>query len=444
MALDAQRNWTVSMAESLEQVLRSNMDNEVSNPVDTLKGNKIYKPMPATKDIHLPDELLLLIVEHIASTPPSQAALATCCLLSRQWYAVAVPLLYARPWLYGGNFAPFARTLCPSINLAVRHTPLAALLRRLDLSRLVHQGSKSLTARLLGRTKAGLEEFVAPQASFAVNCLPALAKCSRLRVVDLSLISECPPLPDLFKALARLDSLRVLRLPRSSGFGGGGRRVASPISWPPNLYNLTLSGGIDAYFPNLSLPPTIRALNIEHCPQTTASTLRNLLIFAARSLPDLASLTIRHMPRLGSRALDDLLIILPQILRLSVSVDYISPAFFAFTHISPSYSPLPSSSDAAEQLQEVRRCHINLRVLELTNSGEPGLEEDEITPSNLVISIANERTLPSLRQVCVASSLRWDSPPKDKSLEVLADTLEEAASGDVQGREEAGVYVIKG
>ena len=35
------------------------------------------------------------------------------------------------------------------------------------MSGLVHNGSKSLTARLLGRVKKRLEEFVAPQASFA-------------------------------------------------------------------------------------------------------------------------------------------------------------------------------------------------------------------------------------------------------------------------------------
>ena len=35
------------------------------------------------------------------------------------------------------------------------------------MSSLVHNGSKSLTARLLGRVKTRLEEFVAPQASFA-------------------------------------------------------------------------------------------------------------------------------------------------------------------------------------------------------------------------------------------------------------------------------------
>lgn len=433
------------MAESLEQAMRNNMSNAASDPTGTEQRTTMHAPTSAMKEIHLPDELVLLIVEHVASTPPSQAALAACCLLSRQWYAAAVPLLYARPWLYGGNFAPFARTLCPSINLAVRHTPLAALLRRLDLSRLVHQGSKSLTARLLGRTKVSLEEFVAPQASFAVNCLPALAKCRRLRLLDLSLISESPPPPDLFKALARLETLHTLRLPRSSGFGGGGRPSIGLVPWPPHLCDLTLSGGIDAYFPDLTLPPTLHALTIEHCPQTTVTTLLHLLLIAVRPLPELASLTIRHMPRLSSCALDDLLIILPQIVRLSVSVDYISPAFFALNPVSTPYPPWPPSPAPEEQPpEEVGRRHTCLRALELTNSGDPGFEEDKISPLDLYISIVDECTLPSLRRVCVVSSLRWDTPPRKNELEELVDALEEAASSDPEWWEEAGVYVIEG
>jgi len=41
------------------------------------------------------------------------------------------------------------------------------LVRVLDMSMLVHNGSRSLTARILGRLKGSLEYFVAPQASFA-------------------------------------------------------------------------------------------------------------------------------------------------------------------------------------------------------------------------------------------------------------------------------------
>jgi len=72
-------------------------------------------------------------------------------------------------------------------NVLNQPAALASLVKELDLSHIVHQGNKSTTARLLGRTKASLEVFVAPQASFAINCWASLSKCTRLRVLDLSL-----------------------------------------------------------------------------------------------------------------------------------------------------------------------------------------------------------------------------------------------------------------
>jgi len=41
------------------------------------------------------------------------------------------------------------------------------------MSGLVHDGSKSLTGRLLGRVKENLEELIAPQSSFAYIIPPS-------------------------------------------------------------------------------------------------------------------------------------------------------------------------------------------------------------------------------------------------------------------------------
>ena len=112
----------------------------------------------------LPPEILQKIVSYLAG---HQSALHVCTLVSTLWYKCAVPLLYSNPAIDGKNFDKFVRAICPSINAHVRVNGLAALVRRLDMSLLVHNGSKSLTARLLGRVKGNLEDFVAPQASFA-------------------------------------------------------------------------------------------------------------------------------------------------------------------------------------------------------------------------------------------------------------------------------------
>ena len=112
----------------------------------------------------LPPEVLEQIFLYISS---DQSALYGCTFISRSWYTASVPFLYHHPYLTGKNFDLFVRAVCPSINSHIRHNGLSVLVRKLDMCRLVHNGQKSLTARLLGRVKENLEEFTAPQASFA-------------------------------------------------------------------------------------------------------------------------------------------------------------------------------------------------------------------------------------------------------------------------------------
>lgn len=117
--------------------------------------------------VQLPLEILVQIFSYISKGGGSQATLHAITLVSRSWYIAAVADLYHSPFITGKNFIKFTNTICPSINAHVRKSELAGFVRTLDLSRLVHEGSKSLTARILGRVKTGLEEFIAPQAFFA-------------------------------------------------------------------------------------------------------------------------------------------------------------------------------------------------------------------------------------------------------------------------------------
>ena len=119
-----------------------------------------------TQSLHLPPEVLLEVVSYL-KTWTCQRDLWAMTLVSRSWNSAAIQELYRSPKISGKNFQCFVRTLCPSINSHIRRTSFSTMVKVLDMSNLVHDGSKSLTSRLLGRLKDGLEDFVAPQASFA-------------------------------------------------------------------------------------------------------------------------------------------------------------------------------------------------------------------------------------------------------------------------------------
>ncbi|KAK3707262.1 hypothetical protein LTR37_012263 [Vermiconidia calcicola] len=456
MALDVQANWNICMAENLERTIKEANQNRPhtepavgreskAEPVVAIDTTE--RPTSKRDPVHLPDELILQILDYTRIHASAQSTLASCALVSRQWYAATIPILYHAPRLYGQNFDPFVRTLCPSIIAHVRDSPLSSLVKILDMSGLVHQSSKSLTARLLGRTKGNLEEFRAPQASFAINCLPALSKCVRLRVLDLSLVSESPPLPELLRTTANLRNLQTMRLPRSSGFGVHHKpsSFASLASlWPQNLQDLTLSGGIDAHFLHgiVAFPSTLRSLTIEHCPNAKGFAVTHLLKTAVRPLAKLESLKIAHMPRLSSHALDDVLFLLPQINRLSVSVDYVTPALFDEGHFHHLKHSLPTFTAEGEEQQPSPSSplvHKNIRTLELTNSGSPSGIEDKITPIDIMIAI-DEGSIPNLRQVRVAKSLLWQSSSTREDVEALTEALQEGARRDWEGR----VWVFEG
>lgn len=127
---------------------------------------KIGKSIHALRFIHLPTEVIQHIVACIERGGGTQRDIWSCCLVSRHWYSASINALYERPWLRGRNFERFASTICPPIRAHVRRVEVAKYVRHLDMSELAYESSNSMTARLLGRVKEGLETFVAPARSF--------------------------------------------------------------------------------------------------------------------------------------------------------------------------------------------------------------------------------------------------------------------------------------
>ncbi|KAI5259463.1 hypothetical protein E4T42_00003 [Aureobasidium subglaciale] len=429
MALDQQRNWTISMAESLQATkdktaaAKGILDQTPSFPARD--DDPISHDYHTTEPAYLPDELVLEILSYVAVTPEAQKSLYTCCLLSRQWHVAALPYLYHYPKIYGKNYDPFYRTMCPSINLRIKESPLASLVKVLNLGLLVHHSTKSVTARVLRRLETSLEEFVAPQASFAINSYAALSKSHNLRSLDLSLVSEAQPLDMLFKSLKSLKHLERLRFPRSSGFGANTVDPDS-IIWPQALKDLHISGGIDANFLYgiVHFPPALERLTIEHCPQAKSHAIRQLLATLSRAQLPLKALSLSHLPRLGISSLDPVLGLFPDLEELSVSVDYITPAIF-----NPDFQEWGSDENP-------NFTNHKLRMLSFTNSGNPGVD-DKFSPIDVLLTL-DEGSFPNLRKVKIAKSLGWERGDTRDETEALIDRLVELGTQDYQDK--TGVF----
>lgn len=239
MALDVKSNWETE----LQQPQIGTVSRTLTPRSATLLPSLADHAYNAT-EAPLPIEIILQILSFVPHRPESQKTFGACCLVSRSWYAAAISLLYERPYLGGSNFQQFVATVCPSKNAHIRRSQLAELVKKLDMGELVHDGSKSLTARLLGRLKGTLTDFVAPQASFSIHSFAALSKCAYLTHLDLSLMSASISIKSLFHTLQSLIRLETLFFPRTSSRDR--ERDEAAYEWPPNLKALHLAGGIHA------------------------------------------------------------------------------------------------------------------------------------------------------------------------------------------------------
>ncbi|KAF8859928.1 hypothetical protein BDZ45DRAFT_339289 [Acephala macrosclerotiorum] len=378
-ALDAQSNWNVEMSKPFRIPihLKDRLSLRGGTPIP------VILPSKAGREVLLPSEVISHILSYIPHRSSTQGTFWACALVSRAWYSASITTLYGQPFLTGSNFNEFVTTVCPSKNAHIRQSALSVFVKRLDMGDLVHNSSRSLTARLLGRLKGNIEEFVAPQASFAINSFAALSKCTKLRHLDLSLISASISNKLLFSTLKSLTELETLFFPRSSSYDQ--QAEAEPYSWPPRLKALHLAGGISDNFlcTHLSnVSPTLARLSIQSCPQVHVS---SLLAMLEKIGSQLRHLTIRApMPHLFQGSLDSLFLDLPSLTALRISADYISDALFSAESI-PQDHPL--------------------RILDLECSPTAGAD---VEISATAIYDAVERgQLSNLRSVRVSMRLAW-------------------------------------
>ncbi|KAF2709825.1 hypothetical protein K504DRAFT_432796 [Pleomassaria siparia CBS 279.74] len=349
---------------------------------------------------HLPDELLLQILDFIPKSPANQSTVATFALVSRQWYNVSIPRLYKAPFLYGGSYELFIRTVCPSVLAHIKRSELAGHVKVLDLSHIVHQGNKSTTARLLGRTKTSLEVFIAPQASFAINCWAALSKCSKLLRLDLSLVSECISYQSLNQTVKQLSSLTALMMPRCSAYEG--TLALNNIQWPPRLRHLQLSGSIhgkliwDFLRQPDTFPPTMSSLNISHCPGLDHREIRSLLKVLAGSI---TNVELHNLPAVKQGRLNAILEWLPNLKSLTMSIEYISTGFA--TPSTPSDASFPTAPTfPSPQIKP-------LESFTLVTSGMQSVDINRAFTAVDLFALVDERVLGRIRTINIAASTGW-------------------------------------
>ncbi|RPA94333.1 hypothetical protein L873DRAFT_1436079 [Choiromyces venosus 120613-1] len=366
-------------------------------------------PPTSTKSSYrsLPSELICLVLDFVS--PQDQETLAAACKVNRQWYFAATPYLYRYPKITSVNYTKFVTTISPS-STPVKPSRFGGLVKRIDLSRIVHDSRPSSIARLLHRTQGSLEEFVAPQAAFGYIALVAVGNCKQLRLLDLSLVSQLIELEALFQHIQDLPQLVTLFFPRSSIFDRG----KSAFSWPPRLERFSLAGRIgDSFLINTCVPATLHELQIAHCPFIRDTSIKHLLKKASHQLTVLS--INYHIPCLSFNAFDKVLVICPHLERLTISVDYVSAHLFDEEN-SPAGHPL--------------------RWLSLESSGNPGVEK-KITPDDVFIAVAEER-LSELRVVRASKRLGWEEENSRRMMIDLNELLETRA--EEKGETGAGVW----
>jgi hypothetical protein len=263
---------------------------------------------------------------------------------------------------------------------------------------------------LLGRTKPSLETFIAPQASFAINCWASLSKCTHLRVLDLSLVSECISFPSLNQTMRQLPELREIYLPRCSSKFADPATTSVSMRWPPALRHLSLSGSVNACVLNDMLgtfPPNLSSLSVLHAPQLDGAGVRTLLCTLAHSL---TTVEVRDLPGVKHGRFNGILDWLPNLTTLCVALDYVDARF----------GNVPQDWDPG-RWEEAKP----LSSLTLVSSGQMGIDPARSFSAVDLYALIDDRFLGRLRYLNIAQSTEWGCEQEGAELEALEMLLVE-------------------
>ena len=163
-----------------------------------------------------------------------------------------------------------------------------------------------------------------------INCLAALSKCTKLRFLDLSFVSESIALSELLHSTASIPKLEILHLPRSSGHEAHNRPIRE-VAWPTNLRELRISGGLsdETVVSLTTLPQSVSSLSIRNCTRLSMLTIRPLLEIRGDQLHRLEIVAPITALQVSRGPLDNVLNWAPNLRYLQISVEFLTADSFA-------------------------------------------------------------------------------------------------------------------
>lgn len=292
---------------------------------------------------------------------------------------------YAQPRITLDNYEKFNAALCPQITHIghnINQSPLAGLIKSLDLTYIRDDERGSFTAQLLQRAAPNLETFIAPAAHFGPTCIVALGKCHKLRILDLRLVRQFVNMIDLFNVLHNLTEVEKLLLPRWMPIvDKEDHSLSVAYRLPEKLKFLSLGGVPDGFITKLEVPDGLEELRIAQTFARTSSI--NTLLHKVST--KLRVLEINYnMSAFAYNAMDHILTTCSGLEKLRISVDYISHHMFDEAN-TPENHPL--------------------KQLDLDSSGFVG-SGYKIHPDDIFICLAEGR-LPHVRVVNISKKLEW-------------------------------------
>lgn len=243
-----------------------------------------------------------------------------------------------------------------------------------------------------------------------MNCWASLSKCEKLKVLDLSLVSECISFQSLAQTLRRLNQLEAIYLPRCTSSYDG---LSMNVRWPPKLQHLSLSGKINGKFlwdllrqPD-HFPPSLHSLSILHTPGLDHTGIRPLL----QSLDStLTTVELRDLPNVKHGRLNGILQWLPRLTTLTIALDYIDSRF---GHMPADWTPSMWSSA------------LPLESLTLVTSGQTSIDPARCFTAVDLYTLVDERFLGRLRYLNIAQSCEWEGEQEGAEVGALEMLLVE-------------------